>query len=212
MHRSAPAFGLLAVTLWVGCSSGNSAPDAGLFVCPLPDGGFPSNASLAYDGGCPSSPPVAGTSCPTLGLACTWGSDPRSECVTDATCAGTPSAALTWDIGPQASCAPLASCCPATEPSGNASCTPAELGVTCVYLGSAFTCSSSCGGPIRVGQGDTWCVTALEPGCPSLVPNLGTECATQGLVCQYNDCAAGGIAISCDDGIWQPGGGGACPE
>ncbi|MGO9828683.1 MAG: hypothetical protein ACLPJH_00980 [Myxococcaceae bacterium] len=86
--------------------------------------------------------------------------------------------------------------------SGGAPCTQAELGLTCVYAGSAYTCANGCGGPVKVGQTDVWCVSGLDAGCPSFVPNLGSECQPPGLFCNYNACAASGAAVTCG-GIWK---------
>jgi len=176
--------------------------------------------------GCPSSPPAASTSCPKLDLTCTWGSDPRVGCLTFARCSPTSAAAPAWVVK-NYGCPPLQTSCPTTAPSSKpggdlAPCVRAELGLTCVYSGSAYTCAACqgtlCPGPLAY----RWYVTVLDPKCPSLVPNFGSQCESEGLVCDYNFCAsdtvvpdnatwAFGVAVICQGGIWQLRTGFACP-
>jgi hypothetical protein len=211
----APRTALAVVALAVACTSGNGSldagPDAGPEACLLgADGGAQSVAPAPYDGGCPSSPPAAGSTCPTLGLSCTWGSDPRIACRASATCLGPPAVAPSWSVA-QDHCSPLAACCPATPPTQDDPCDSASLnGLACVYSGSVYSCG--CVPPEMENVPLTWCLIGNYPGCPSVVPNLGTECDSPGLNCVYNYCTTPEIAIECFEGTWQPGGGRLCPR
>jgi hypothetical protein len=190
MKKGLLLLGTTATLVGFACTSGSP-------TCSGSDGG-PCNAVL-YDGGCPASPPAASSACSNEGLMCSWGSDARAECRTYGTCGGvTPG----WQLSGGA-CGPPEASCPATAPdAGEAPCAQVQLGLTCVYSGSAYTCSHGCGGPIIEGQGDVWCVSSLDAQCPPYVPNLGTECQPAGLTCNYNACASGGMAVTCQ-GVWK---------
>ncbi len=187
--------GLVLAVAVVACSSATQLESE---ICIAADGG--QCFLTQYDGGCPASPPAASSACPNAGLACSWGSDARAQCRTVGTCSG---AAPGWQLS-GGSCGAPTAVCPATMPSadaGLAPCTQAQLGLTCVYSGSAYTCANGCGGPVQASQTDVWCVSPLDAGCPAYVPNLGTECSPVGLACNYNACASG-LDVLCQ-GIWQ---------
>ncbi|MGO8971253.1 MAG: hypothetical protein ACLQDQ_16980 [Myxococcaceae bacterium] len=197
MRRTAGTlFTLVATVAAVACLSAGPPESE---ICISPDGG---ECSIAlYDAGCPGFPPDASAACPVPGLMCSWGGDLRAECRTFATCGDV---APGWQLSGGSCTLPVPSC-PATAPPttpGGAPCTQRELGLTCVYAATAYTCANGCGGPIVTGQTDVWCVSPLDAGCPPFVPNLGTECQPAGLACDYNACASGGMAVTCQ-GIWQ---------
>lgn len=176
-----------------------------------------SSAALSRDGGdgCPDSAPDDGTACPENGLTCSWGTDPRFGCRTQAICENDGNGLL-WEIG-TASCPEPPPVCPkkAPNPTSDAGvfhqtkCTKKELGLTCVYDEVAYTCTR-CSGTLC--QSDpTWSVTDLAAHCPTDVPNLGAACTKEGLDCDYNECAdsqfydlwAYGVGMRCTTGTWQ---------
>jgi len=162
---------------------------------------------------CPFSPPVTSSPCASFGLECTWGSDPREDCRTWATCARRPSGAPAWVVMNR-DCPALKASCPATaspsSPDGGP-CADSELGLTCMYCGTAYTCADNCIGGVCFSDPNPnhWFMTALDARCPSSVPNLGDQCADQALVCDYNHYSRG-LGAVCQDGLWQIAGV-ACP-
>lgn len=176
---------------------------------------------------CPTSQPPSGGAC-TVGVECTWGCDPRFGCRDEAVCTGS----ATWRLGEYSyPCPTLAAECPTVPPPSQvgapwtelAPCTRAELGLTCVLGGNAYTCTACtgtlCPGPLAY----RWYVTKLADGCPSFVPNMGTACGSPDLICDYNGCNddsvvpdkapwAFGVRMECRGGAWQqPSVAMACP-
>jgi hypothetical protein len=167
-------------------------------------------ATVACSGDpCPGSLPAASASClnalpanrinDDLSTLCSYGNDPRFDCRPNAECVG--NAWMVYDAG----CPPLEASCPPTAPSSTQSfpvpCENAELGLDCVYSGSAYTCSALC---FSGASQNYWCTSAygLNAPCPELVPNSGTDCAPEGLACAY-DTSCRGFLMSCQSGFWR---------
>jgi hypothetical protein len=99
----------------------------------------------------------------------------------------------------------------------NPPCARDELGLTCVYGGTAFTCTV-CNGSLCFARNDEpayqWFATPLQAGCSDgPPPNFGDACDRPGLACDYNQCAntdflpevprwAKGVGLFCQDGSW----------
>jgi hypothetical protein len=92
------------------------------------------------------------------------------------------------------------------------------VGLTCVYGGTAFTCTV-CNGTLCVaaeqgGPRYQWFVSTLKTGCPDgPLPNFGDACDRPGLACDYNQCAntdflpevprwARGVGLFCQGSAW----------
>jgi hypothetical protein len=172
--------------------------------------------------GCPRSAPSNGSECSSKGLECSWGTDPRFGCRTQAFCEKD-EGRLVWEVN-TSSCPEPPPTCPkhAPDPTGHSclertKCSEKELGATCVYDDVAYTCAP-CSGNLCCADA-FWAVTDLNEGCPDAVPNYGEACGTPKLYCDYNSCAdsqqddfwAYGIGVRCDDGQWQYYAKGACP-
>jgi hypothetical protein len=148
---------------------------------------------------CPAAVPIKGSTCPKNGLQCQYGSDPRIDCNTLATCQGT-----SWQLTlPATSCAGTPPTCPAKQPMGT--CTPP--GLICGY--GSTSCNCSCGPLCGPGGTGYWNCQTAAAGCPATPPNAGTACGTNGTSCRYQ-CGDGG-SRTCKDGLWITASGGPCP-
>jgi hypothetical protein len=138
---------------------------------------------------CPASAPAPSSPCAPDGLECTYGSDPRLTCRTDARCS-----AGKWDVSaPPCSIPPT---CPTPPPVDGALCD--ATGITCASGAESclcYACIIPCSLPAK------WhCSTPLS-GCPTTAPNLGSPCSTNGVTCDYGSCLGGWKAM-CDAGKW----------
>ena len=168
-------------------------------------------------GPCPTAPPTDGSACPTDGLDCSWGTDARYGCRIAAVCnAGLWSrfpATGTWN------CPAPEPQCPIASPGGGDGCTDAELGLTCIYDGAAYTCAN-CNGNLCFTS-NSWFESDVDVTCPDApLPNLGDPCTMDGLECDYNHCSddqemshgwVHGVAIACNSGTWALAMTGFCP-
>jgi hypothetical protein len=157
---------------------------------------------------CPATPVANRDPCTTPGQWCSWGDDPRYGCRVHAECGNN----LRWDRTPPAGdepCPPTVPTCPTTQMEFNQNCTGADLGLTCVFMDTAYTCTK-CDGTLCFQQ-NQWNSTPLDAKCPDPLPNLGDACADEGLQCDYNSCAddqamheewASGVPLTCLDGYW----------
>jgi hypothetical protein len=161
---------------------------------------------------CLSVAPAAGTACSDPSLVCSWGDDARFGCRTVEAC----DSGAWKSVG--LSCTKAAPVCPAASPGldgGLASCTSADLGLTCVYDHEAFTCAP-CTGNVCFGE-NRWLSAALPNACPATEPNYGEECSVAaGTECNFNVCANGGAdnigaAMTCTEGFWKATEGTICP-
>lgn len=164
------------------------------------------------DGGCPNQPVVGGSACSApwqastqlSGVAahCTWGADPRPECRTRAVCEQG-----SWRVTlPDASCSgsllPLG--CTATPPDDGVEC--GEAGQRCWYAdGTRCSCSECQGGSAYptcqpIDPPEWKCVRAPD-GCPSVQPQAGDACTSDGSYCGF-DCE---LPIVCANDVWQWG-------
>jgi hypothetical protein len=161
-----------------------------------PDTGKPDTGSTA----CPASAPIKGASCPKNGLECQYGSDPRIDCKTLATCQGT-----AWQVtAPPATCAGATPTCPTKQPMGQ--CTPP--GLICGY--GTTSCNCSCGPLCGPGSTGYWNCQPEAAGCPTTPPNAGTACGATGTTCRYQ-CGDAGARQCSKDGLWTTASGGPCP-
>jgi hypothetical protein len=162
-------------------------------------------------GACPAQMPAASATCSRVGLVCEYGSDPRRECRSYATCMAS-GAILVWQLQTM-TCQPLPpATCPATRASADGQpCTP--KGAYCSYdMGLTCQCTDCLGGPVAMCTGaPVWRCEApnMTPGCPMAQPALGSPCASEGKLCTYHCGKAGGS--QCTKGVWVGTQGGPCP-
>jgi hypothetical protein len=156
---------------------------------------------------CPASAPKNGASCSADNVQCQYGTDPRRACRPVATCK---SGQWSVKVGTSAACPPLADTdCPSTPAElADARCVQAsvpESGPYCAY--NDVTCACD------VGTCDAtdcawYCDPPLsDPDCPWGQPNVGTSCASNGLVCRYTTC----VDHKCTGGYWTATDNGSCP-
>ncbi len=161
---------------------------------------------------CPDSEPTEGAPCLRI-LDCSYGQSTRPDCRHRWNCvasgAGGTAAwhavSLTCPQAPAGYCPPQqpasSTCTPMTNPDERAGCEyPGNVVCQCACsnsgpnLGCASTEQWVCYGP------------PTTPGCPAVVPNLGTACSVQGTQCAYGDpCDVGGLAVYCRAGVWEVG-------
>jgi hypothetical protein len=153
---------------------------------------------------CPAIAPTTGSECSEAGLICSWGEDPRFGCRTIQSCIGGQWASVGDSCPSREPFCPRAP--PAPAGAGVAPCGEADLGITCVYGGQAYTCAPCEGYLCR--NASFWQTTALTSVCPATLPNFGEPCdAPDGTVCNYNQCAKSesavyGASLSCASGSW----------
>jgi hypothetical protein len=166
-----------------------------------------SQGACAATTACPSDiSQITGWPC-TEGLTCQYGTDPRPECHSSATCTGG-----AWTVA-QSTCATLPPVtCPATRDAAAGQACPTQ-GAYCSYGDLACECTNcSTGGPVSLCTGSpTWHCAApnADATCPEGMPLLGTACTTEGKTCTYA-CGTGNGRI-CKQGAWYSANGGPCP-
>jgi hypothetical protein len=179
-----------------GDGQSGSSTDGGLAMAPI----------------CPDTEPTEGAPClPTLD--CSYGQSVRPDCRHRWNCgASSPGGTGAWHAvsltcpeAPVGYCPPqqptASTCTPMTNPNERAD---------CEYPGNVF-CQCACPyTPQNPGCASTeqWVCYGppTTPGCPAVVPNLGTACSVQGTQCAYGDpCDVGGLAVYCRAGIWEVG-------
>jgi hypothetical protein len=77
--------------------------------------------------------------------------------------------------------------------------------VDCAYPEGQCNCSET----LPVSTGPVWQCFSPKGGCPEPRPRFGSACSQPSLTCDYGACA-GGVAMDCNGGYWQPAGV-ACP-
>ncbi|MGD0526465.1 MAG: hypothetical protein ABSE49_15040 [Polyangiaceae bacterium] len=181
------------------CSSANPGPD------PEPTQSGAAAVETESRGPCPSSLPKNGSSCSDDDLLCSWGTDPRFGCREEARCNSGKWENLTY------SCPSREPSCPRSAPQppdgGQNTCTTAQLGLTCAYGDTAYTCAP-CDGTLCTVD-NVWFTATLAKGCPDQVPNFGQSCSSPGTYCNYNICADDqmvdwvfGASMECEGGVW----------
>ncbi len=148
---------------------------------------------------CPLGEPAYGDSCDAPDtLRCTYGEQVRPECRHDWLCNHGQ-----WVSTKSVCLSPPADHCAFTEPP-TGEC--AQEGDICV-VGAATICQcSSCfGGPCMAPPPKWQCSgPPTTPGCPAIVPNDGSACASAGLECTYgNVCSQSGALARCEGGTWR---------
>ena len=181
---------------------GTQSPDGGTQTPDAPSGESGSNTS------CPTSEPTEGDVCAVTQVTCTFGDSPRPACRDSWTCVSE-----AWHATRLGCPTVPAGYCPAQQPDAS-TCTPnfdLQTRGDCVYPGNVL-CSCSC--PGTAGMLGSTCSTSnwvcypppSTPGCPALLPNLGTPCAVQGTECTYADpCDVDGAVVFCRAGLWDVG-------
>lgn len=177
------------------CTSGTSAPDAG--------------------GVCPATEPRVGTPCSSAGLECDYNDDSGTGCAT-ARCGQRGGATLEWGPAPSpATCRVNGSDCPAgfSSLAEGAACPLNAAGRRCAYAEGACGCTPCLGdgGTRQAWKCLPWSVAGA--GCPTPRPLTGSACATDKLICDWDQCCAGfslGSSQQCVDGRWQSYQGGPC--
>jgi hypothetical protein len=189
----------VAQTMTNDCSDSHITPpvDGGT---PSPDGSTPivdSGAPDVLSPFCPSSPPVAGTSCSEPQSYCEYGTDPNPDCNTLWFC---DEGAAWQDETTSGICAPPDAACPGFSVDTNDAC-PVD-GQTCAYPEGTCVCTTDPGGLPEVG-GPIWACVPTTAGCPVTRPTLGTSCdVSDELDCDYGQCI-GGAGESCVNGAWN---------
>lgn len=171
-------------------SSGPATTATGAF--PPPDAGEPPGSTR-----CPASQPAEGSSCAGVRdqLQCTYGDSVRPDCRELWTCTGG-----VWTTVPSACTEPAQGVCGTSMPARLSTC--ASSGDVCVFGAVLCECSDVC---VLPGASPHWeCFNPPpNPGCPPVVPNDGTTCATEGAHCLYGDiCDPTGMVVDCTDGLW----------
>jgi hypothetical protein len=217
-----------------------------VFVCALLLGGACGPASGSGDGGkgggatggtdgegtggtgpsasCPATLPTFNTSCPALGLTCTYGESPRPSCRSIMSCGGAEECNCGSDLCPPADCTTpqtwagggpgsgvgytdrCAWTCPATAPSVGEPCTPPGY--------CAESDGSQCGCIAFDVQGTSvWaCLPPpSDPRCPGVAPLIGSACSNDGLACGNYDICVTGSRVLCKSGTWVDNFG-SCPN
>jgi hypothetical protein len=155
---------------------------------------------------CPDSEPAEGQAC-SGAVDCSYGQSIRPDCRHRWGCVGGAWHAVSLAC-PQAP----GGYCPPQEPMPS-SCTPmpnAGDRAGCEYPGNIFCeCACPSSGPaLGCSPTEQWACYGppATPGCPALVPNLGTACSVQGTQCAYGDpCNVGGLAVYCRAAVWHVG-------
>lgn len=167
----------------------------------------PTDVSRDAGAPCGTTVPADGAPCAREGLVCEYGTDPRRNCRTTATCtAGRFSLAV-------AGCPPPATdVCPATREMAagqgcgvrDAYCTYGELACHCTDCPrNAPIC-----GPMSVLRWDCDVPSTL-PNCPIAMPPQGAPCGPEGTVCRYSCGPSNGR--TCMGGVWVLSAGTECP-
>jgi hypothetical protein len=217
-----------------------------LLVCPLALGGAcsppPGNAGGGMGGGgaggdagggkggsgisaaCPATLPTFDSSCPSLGLSCTYGDSPRPSCRSIMSCGGAQQCNCGSDICPPADCTTpavwvgggpgsgvgytdrCAWTCPATRPTAGQPCTPPGY--------CADPDGTQCGCIAFDAQGASVWACLPPPSdtrCPQVAPLIGSACADDGLACGNYDICVTGSRVLCKSGTWVDNFG-SCPN
>jgi hypothetical protein len=183
-----------------------------------PDGGTDPSAV------CPTSLPALGSSCPALGLKCTFGDDPRPSCRAIMTCGGAQQCNCGSDICPPDKCTTPKTwigggpgsgvgltdrcswTCPSTTPNAGDACTPPG------YCAKPDGTQCGCIGLTPSG-GTAW--TCLAPPtdsrCPHVAPLVGSPCTDEGLACGNYDLCVTGSRVVCRSAHWNDDFG-SCPK
>ena len=141
---------------------------------------------------CPLIEPIPNDYCAHWGMRCEYGDDPRPQCRKRFAClAAGPDPTVWVQFLPEKPCDAINSdACPDAPPGPNL-CFP--NGTLCLYPDGT-----------QCGCQQTW-LCSPPPGaqCPTIAPNFGTFCATEGLTCTYGDCAFGTAMVRyCSSGVW----------
>jgi hypothetical protein len=184
----------------------------------LADGACPTSLGneppAVHGGGCPQSPPEAGSPCTPGPDDCEYG-DPR--CPVGAGCgASTGTGPFAWLSGGGQCCNEPQ--CPAWGAVANGATCPVDA--TCTYAEGRCGCVPCAPGDGGLAQGETeWeCATWMTPaGCPEPRPLIGTVCTNEGQECDYGPLCCAQVetepAIVCTSGLWRRAGGGCdCAE
>lgn len=158
-------------------------------------GGVGTGGSGGATSPCPATAPAAGATCAAEGRRCTYGTDARPDCRAEWTCSSGKWATT------KNTCAPATSGC--TSVVADQVC--ATEGDHCVVGGSTIcTCNACLGAPCMAPPPRWSCAgPPATAGCPGIVPNDGTTCATEGVECVYgNPCLGSGADVTCTKGIW----------
>jgi hypothetical protein len=134
-------------------------------------------------------------------IHCTWGSDPRPECRTKATCRDVGGWQVTESDDVVCAEPALPPSCPANRPNDGTVCS--DEGPCWYPDGPSCFCSPCVNGseyplcqPIDPPE---WACRVPPAGCPATLPQAGSACDQEGLSCGP-DCE---ISITCEDGIWR---------
>jgi len=171
-------------------------------------GGGSAGAGGASGGGaCPAMQPNGDEPCATEGLLCTYGDLARTECRSRAECINGKFQVIL------AKCAVPADGVCTAMPSPDLQCPNEAEGAVCDYPdGTICVCSSCSLGPCGAPPPHFYC--APPPmGCPSIAPNAGTPCPTNGQKCTYGfPCGPSGVEAECKNGFWSWNMVVACPN
>lgn len=154
-----------------------------------------SGAGGGTQGGCPSAEPAAEGACSSEGLRCSYGESVVPECRRGYRCLSG-----SWQVDGLGCGDGPADCGTATPPDG-AECF--EQQALCVSGESLCVCGP-CGGAGCPDPPWGWSCGGSDgqPGCPAVVPNDGTACASPGAVCHYGVFCASEASVKCLQGTW----------
>ena len=144
----------------------------------------------------PAAAPCAGF---PAGLRCTYGDSVQPECRDVMTCLN--GQWLADKTG--ATCAPPApGACPGGPAAGQVCGTQ---GLVCTYADTFCLCDECAGGPCMAPPTTWQCASPpATAGCPAAVPNDGTPCGAEALMCTYGfPCTPTGAVVGCAGGAWK---------
>jgi hypothetical protein len=205
MHDLTWCLGALAL-LCAGCGSKVDVGTGGTGAGGAGAGG--AGAGGAGSGLCPAAEPSGG-SCAGVpeGFRCTYGDSVRPECRDDWVCSNGQ-----WVTTKGVCVMPPAGDCNFSAPPTGQIC--ATEGGVCTLDTTICICSSCSLGPCMVPPPKWSCAgPPTTPGCPATVPNDGSGCEQEGLMCSYGlICSGSGAQVTCKDGAWLWENAIACPE
>ncbi len=182
-----------------GSSSGTVSGSSSGSVSGSSSGGSSSGGSSggALPAGCPSAPPVNGSSCSAPSLSCQYGTDQDIACDTWSVCTAsiwTTTLPVTPSQNPNVICPtplPGTDGCPSTYPSAGQNCP--QVG-QCAYPQGLCACHVA---------GQPWICDDPGAGCPDPRPEPGAACGASGATCNYGSCPFdSGVQMTCTGGVW----------
>jgi hypothetical protein len=152
---------------------------------------------------CPSAPPTVGVLCPHTGADCEYGTSNDRLCNTIYSCTSG-----RWVKSYDAIYCNFNGtndpACPATYAEGLTN-GPCAITSACEFPEGRCACVHRCGGLRNPDGGSLWVCGRASQGCPVIrgTNELGTPCATPGLVCDYDGCCNSTSQTCGEAGVWE---------